>query len=165
MNVFVVFIWLLSILVFASFFVTDFENRSAYFQAKDFTINDVPEVCNFKLIDYPQLTKDNSPCCVVGGNLTGTRLYTDQGTGLIFELGTYPEYYINVCAGACSTGILPDGTCDGGHGQADYDSCIELLKPKNCKSTANPVARRGSQFYYAKTFSNANCTENETCKN
>lgn len=121
--------------------------------------------CNYSLMTLPDISND---CCQVGGQLTGDRLQTykdDNGFSHNFIISSESYSYSIVCANACIQGVI-NGSCVGGIGQTDYDTCINILKPKNCGGYDEiPIAKKDTTFWYAKSWNTASCPFTKTCPN
>jgi len=126
---------------------------------------DYNKLCNFSLMTLPDISNN---CCKVGNDFNGDRLqtYTDEnGFKHDFIISSNPYSYSIACANACIQGVI-NGKCVGGIGQTDYDTCINILKPKNCGGYDGvPIAKKDTDFWYAKSWNSSACSITSTCPN
>ena len=165
MNVFLISIWLMATIFYVSYVVTDLQLQREYLKGKNYAVLIPSSVCQPDLNSIPILNNLNSKCCLSSdGEETGNRFYVDQESGMTFEIGTFPKYYSTVCTGACPEGISPGGAgCINNLGNANYQKCVERLKPEKCKSSANPLVRKGNQLWYAQNYGSSNCKSVQNC--
>lgn len=95
------------------------------------------------------------PCCFNSG--INTSFKYDRDTNL--TLAPFPSSYQSVCVGFCSQdGYDPTtGTCTGGD-VTGFNTCISLMKPRQCLGTAMPIASDGPNLYYGYQAGNSLCS-------
>lgn len=104
----------------------------------------------------------NLPCCRIGATRTAFRYVPEFN----LVVSPTPIYYPDACQGFCTNGLTTEGDilrCVGGAGQANYDSCITLTQPKNCRGISYPIAAIGTQYFYAYSATNAACQSATSC--
>jgi hypothetical protein len=107
------------------------------------------------LIDISKLN-----CCCQSGFSTDRRYVIDIDA----VVGPTPVDYLDACSGFCEDGKfdpITEGCITGS--SSDFNACVNITKPINCKGPAMPVAAIGSQVYYVQSATNSSCKTSGAC--
>lgn len=143
MNIFIYLIWFLNMTVFILISFYSYKIIKFNIQNSNKNPKGIIKECNFSL-NNPQLiniTKNKDRCC-----LNGDKLITIDN--ITYQIGNVSNYYISSCKGLCKEGIDKNAKCINNEGQEDFDKCIALTEPTDCKGNSKPVAKIGTEFYY-----------------
>jgi hypothetical protein len=157
-------LWLLVILaiVYASNVVK--VNIGALNDSKTVMSMPADNLCTVSMDSLPSLA--GNMCCLNGGGgaLTASRRADIGGISVI--VNPVSTYYLDACAGFCSTGVKADAlSCNNGNETSAYLTCVNKIKPSNCVGLSMPVARDGVQQYYIQSAGFSACPQQAVCSN
>lgn len=116
-----------------------------------------PEKCALSIDTLPSVI--NKDCCYIGDTLTASKYLKE----LNMVVNPVPIYYLDVCKEYCTDGF--DGkNCVNGTNQEEFNKCINISKPVNCKGLSMPVAASGVTLYYPNEAGVGRCLDLRPCR-
>lgn len=111
-----------------------------------------PDTCEVAIDTVKNIS--SSPCCYVNSIVTPFKFVEDFNS----VVGPNPVNYIQACQGFCRDADLNDNQTGCAIGSSeDFNKCINLIKPRNCKGLAMPIAASGNRLYYIVSQTRESC--------
>ena len=117
-----------------------------------------PDNCDVSTNSVPSIA--GIGCCYRGEQVTQFKFYPPFNA----VLGPNPVYWVQACSGFCKDDKVSTNKLSCAEGSSEeYEKCIALAKPRNCKGLAMPVAADGTDLFYINFATNESCTCSGNC--
>ena len=114
--------------------------------------------CTASTSSVPSL--NGLPCCYQEGEVTPFR-YLEQ---IDMVVGPSPVYYLDACSGFCENGNIASNNEECATGSSvQFQKCVSLTKPRNCRGSAMPIAALGTELFYALSATDEACPCDGAC--